>query len=132
MGVIVRRPRQGAGQDKEKSNDDESSRRTDWQIYGTWHPLPKLEIYRTDSYKSEMARRRLRAAVRARARKLLSRKNIFTPRDGAEPERNEHARTKKEVLDARQRCRSLRSRRRKVDGRGEFAEARFMDYRLSV
>lgn len=47
---------QGAGQDKGKSNNDENSRRTDWQIYRTWRPLPKLEIYRADSYKSEMAR----------------------------------------------------------------------------
>lgn len=39
----------------EKSCDDVSSRKTGWQIYRTWRLLPKLEIYRTDSYKSETA-----------------------------------------------------------------------------
>lgn len=64
--IIARWTRQGAGQDKEKSNDDGTSRRTNWQIYGTWRSPPKLEIYRADSYKSETARRAKRPRARSK------------------------------------------------------------------
>lgn len=56
--------------------------------------------------------------ARARAPKLLPRKNIFTPRDGTEPERNEPGGGGEEESPGQARRRWLRSRHRKVDGRG--------------
>jgi hypothetical protein len=86
-----------------------------------------LEIYRTDSYKSETATTLARALGNFCPVKIFSlgrRASVVQARDGKKKKRKkgrESGPERDRDVDA------LRSRRRKVDGR-EFAGARFMDY----
>lgn len=138
-----------AGQDAEKSIDEtrvlaENGLANLWNMAAS---SPKLEIYRTDSYKSETTTATTTTTMPRRALENFCPVKIFSPaRDGTEPRQNEsrtRERKKSEAMERKvtgkesersERDRAVEAAVKTSQSRrtGEFAEARFMDYRSSV